>query len=189
MVRACVVFSVSLDIPVPSGCLRVRPPATSRGVGPPLAVVLLLFRTLSPLFLPLTRDTRTYIHVRAPSLSFPHPSSPSPRMRMHTRARARPRIISKTKEGEFPSRWGRLEGRRAPVLVGRGCGGRHRATQCRRDARPNDTAFAKGYFSLAAISLGNPLDGLHREPCREQPPPRWTREEKRKIDIYIYMYR
>lgn len=29
---------------------------------------------------------------------------------------------------------------------------RHRATQCRRDARPNDTAFAKGCFSPAAIS-------------------------------------
>lgn len=48
---------------------------------------------------------------------------------------------------------------------------RHRATQCRRDARPNDTAFAKGYFSPAAIS---------RSAIRSTAVPRSSREEKER---------
>lgn len=92
----------------------------------------------------------------------------------------RPEDHIKDEEGEFPSRWERLEGRRAPVLVGGKRGGwvvgervrrrrRHRATQCRRDARPNDTAFAIGYFSPAAIS---------RSAIRSTAAPRSNREEK-----------
>jgi len=93
----------------------------------------------------------------------------------------RPEDHIEDEEGEFSSQWERLrEGRRAPVLVGkrrvigervRRRRRRHRATQCRRDARPNDTAFAKGYFSPAAIS---------RSAIRLTAAPRSNREEKEK---------
>lgn len=129
----------------------------SRGVGPSLArwcytlphpEPLIPPCALPPLYRATHTYVRSYIHVLSLFLS-----SSAARMRTHTRAQ--PRIISKTKEGEFPSRWGRLEGRRAPRwLVGRGCGSAA-ATERRSAVGTLDRMirpFAKGYFSLAAIS-------------------------------------
>ena len=126
----------------------------------------------SPLVsLPVTyiyRDT----HTRANAFSL---------SRACVRIYTRPEDHIEDEEGEFSSQWERLrEGRRAPVLVGkrrvigervRRRRRRHRATQCRRDARPNDTAFAKGYFSPAAIS---------RSAIRLTAAPRSSWEEKEK---------
>lgn len=74
----------------------------------------LLFRTLNPLYPSLSRvRTQTHTHTRASVFS------PS---RACVFTYTRPEDHIEDEEGEFPSRWERLEGRRAPVLVGKGEG-------------------------------------------------------------------
>lgn len=106
------------------------------------------------------------MHIHAHPLSAPRACvfTYTRRARAHTPTRNR----TEDEEGEFPSRWGRLQGRRALSLpVGRKRvrrRRRHRATQCRRNARPNDTTLAKRvFFAGRHISLGDPLDRKNSE--------------------------
>lgn len=115
--KSCVVlvFSVSLDIPS-SKQQSPRPPPARRQVvlGPSLAP---LPHPEPPVCLPIT-CTHTRVSAFSP-------------LRACVLTYTRPENHIEDEEGEFPSRWERLEGRRAPVLVGeeaggwlgRGCGG------------------------------------------------------------------
>lgn len=106
------VFSVSLDIPSTKQQSPRPPPATSRGrTRSPSRAGATLPRPVSSLYPSLSRiRTQTHTDKHAQILS------PS---RACVRTYTRPEDHIEDEQGEFSSRWERLEGRRAPVLVGR----------------------------------------------------------------------
>lgn len=184
--RSCVVsvFSVSLDIPSTKQQSPRPPPATSRGrTRSPSRAGCTLPRPEPPASLPVayTARTDTYTHARA---AF----SPS---RACVRTYTRPEDHIEDEEGEFPSRWERLEGRRAPVLVGRrrvggwlrrGCGGAA-ATERRsavgtldRMIRPSQRGIFRRPPYLARQSARLPYRGAAGKRKRE----RWRKRERER---------